>query len=278
MKIKMIGTLMAFLIIGGLGNLSWSRVFGQTGPAGGRCIAMGGVTSVSEEIWAAANNPALLAGDCLPAISICLENKYLTGQMQYNSVAGILPAGHGGLGFTGKLLLMSTYCDALMSLGYGRPFGEKVKIGINLVYHIQSAGEGFDPVHKVSYGLGTAVDLSAKVSLSFSTFNPFRLYYKSSGYATLPSVFNLGMVYRYAPAFLVAIELEKEMDFPLCVKTGMEYNFGETVFIRGGIRLLPFGYSFGTAWRKKRLLIEVSSSYHQYLGFSPVISFQYNLK
>jgi hypothetical protein len=78
--------------------------------------------------------------------------------------------------------------------------------------------------------------------------------------------------------FIIYIECEKDLDFPPILKIGMEYIFRDVFFIRGGIRIFPATYAFGAGLRHEHFLLEFSSAYHQYLGFTTQVSLQYDLK
>ena len=130
----------------------------------------------------------------------------------------------------------------------------------------------------VSYQIGTNIRLSAKTSLAFNAFNPFQLFLKNHEYANLASVFKLGFSYQYSSSLIIYSEAEKDLYYPPCLKLAGEYVYRERFYIRGGIRLYPISWAFGAAFRQNRLLFEFASSYHQYLGFSPVITLQYDIK
>jgi len=157
-------------------------------------------------------------------------------------------------------------------------FGEHFLGGLSLVYILQKAGDGSRALHQVSYQLGTIINLSDKVSLAFTAFNPFELYYKSKDYATLPAIFKLGLSFCYSPVLNIHTECEKDLDLPPGLTIGMEYFFREIFVIRGGIRIFPASCSFGAAMRHHKFLFEFSSGYHQYLGFTPQVSFQYDIR
>jgi len=189
-----------------------------------------------------------------------------------------MPLEKGSLGISALFSGYQSFIDQKISIAYGRSFGGQVLAGLSLVYVYQKAGDGAGPVHQVSYKLGTIVLLSERFHLSFSTFNPFQLYLKSEHYATLPSVFTLGLSYQYNQSLILYSELKKDLDFPVEYKIGMEYSFQEVFVLRGGISMFPSSYSFGAGMRYQRLLIELASSYNQYLGFTPSVTFQYDIR
>jgi hypothetical protein len=261
-----------------LALVPFTRVNCQTTAVGARSVSMAGISSVLEDAWAVANNPAGLGGYSHLSLATSAEQRFLMKDLGYYAVAATIPSGKGCLGVFGMFSGYLSFIDQKVSLSYGRQFGERVLCGTSLVYVYQKAGLENRSIHQASYGLGTIIHLSNKVKLAFATFNPFQLYYKSETYATLPSIFKLGLAFEYSPSFIIYTECEKDLDFSPVLKIGTEYIFRNIFFIRGGIRFFPVSYSFGTALRHSRFLLEFSSSYHQYLGFTPLISLQYDLK
>jgi hypothetical protein len=254
------------------------RISGQVTAVGARSVSVAGVASVFGDAWAVANNPAGLAGYEHFSLGTSLEQRYLLPELGYYAVSATIPAFKGCLGGLAMFSGYGSFIDQKISLAYGKPFGGQFKAGVSLVYIFQKAGDESGAVHQVSYKIGTLVKLSEKVDLAFTAFNPFQLYFKSKDYATLPSVFDLGLLYRYSSSLNILAEAEKDLLYPPCLKVGAEYIFRDLFFIRGGIRIFPFSWSFGAAYRYRHYLVEIASSYHQYLGFSPVITFQYDLR
>jgi hypothetical protein len=250
----------------------------QTTAVGARSVSLAGISAGLEDAWAVVNNPAGLARYEHFSIATSFEERFLMKELGYYGLAVPVPVSKGCLGISLLFSGYHSFIDQKVNLAYGRLFGENIMSGLCITYIFQDAGGEAKPVHQVSYDLGTIVILSKKVKLAFSTFNPFQLYYKSEDYATLPAIFKLGLSYHYSSSFIIHTELEKDLDYPPSLKIGMEYNFSEIFIIRGGIRGFPLAYSFGAAVIHKHFLFEFSSCYHQYLGFTPQVSFQFDFK
>lgn len=250
----------------------------QTTAVGARSGSLAGISSVGEDAWAVANNPAGLGGYNHLSLATSAEQRFLVKELGYYAIAAIVPSGKGCLGLFGIFSGYKSFKDQKLGLSYGRKFGDRVLCGTSLVYIYQKGGDDALPIHQVSYELGTILSLSKKVKLAFAAFNPFQLYYKNKPYASLPSIFKLGLSVEYAPSLSIYAECEKDLDFSPLFKIGTEYIFRDIFFIRGGIKLFPSSYSFGAGFRYESLLMEFSSAYHQYLGFTPLISLQYDLK
>ena len=253
-------------------------VVGQDRPVGAGSAGLGGSSVMLEDLWAVMNNPAGIAGRSHVSLGTSLEQRYFMKELGHYALAVAIPAGNGCFGLGAVFSGYASWIDQRLVIGYGRRFGHKIMTGINLVYIYQKAGDELPAIHQVSYKIGAMINLSDRFSLGFATFNPFGFYYKSKPYATLPGNIRLGMAYRYSREFLLTVEVEKEMEHSPSIMTGCEITFKELIFIRLGIRALPVQYSFGTGVRYHRFLLEFSSCYHQYLGFTPLVSIQYDIR
>lgn len=254
------------------------EVSGQVTAVGARSVSMSGVSAGLEDAWAAANNPAGLARYNQFSLATSLEQRYLMGELGHYALTFSAPVNNGCMGIFTIFSGYQSYTDQKITVAYGMPFGENISAGLSLVYSYQKAGNDGSAIHQLSYELGTIVYLSSKTSLAFTAFNPFQLYLKSRDYASLPSLFRLGLTYKYSSSFILYSEAEKDLYYSPCLKIGAEYTFHEKVAIRGGMRLYPVSWSFGVAFFQKRYRFEIASSYHQYLGFSPVVTFQYDFR
>ena len=189
-----------------------------------------------------------------------------------------LPAWKGTMGTCIEFFGYQGFTRLLAVLGYGMKFSNAFRAGIGLFYVYQHAGNESPSVHQVSFSMGTAVIISDRLTLAFSAFNPFNLYFKSAAYSSLPAVFRLGMAYRPSGSFAILAEIEKSLDYPMIWKIGCTCNAGDKFYVSGGIRLFPACFSLGAGYRVRKLMIGLASSYHQYLGFTPSTSIQYLIK
>ena len=64
-------------------------------------------------------------------------------------------------------------------------------------------------------------------------------------------------------------DFEKNLDYDLRIKTGVEYEVVDNFFLRGGVATMPVELSFGLGYRWKQIQLGLGSSYHQILGWSP---------
>lgn len=246
--------------------------------AGARNDGQAGITTLSEDLWSVSGNPAGLGRIVHLSFGTGTEQKFLMKELGRYYFGVTAPVSAGCFGINIQATGYQQWASQHFSLGYGRSFGEKMLIGISLVYIHQKSGEPPLHLHLASFRLGFIVFASGKLSLGFSTFNPLQVYYKNKPYASLPGSIAFGLSYQPSSLLRLMGEFEKSSDHAPRFKAGIEINQKEIFFIRGGIRLFPLEYSFGAGFRYHRYIMDISSCYHQYLGFTPQISIQYDLK
>ncbi len=245
---------------------------------GPRTIGMGGIIALTDDNWAVAGNPAGLAGYSKISAATAAEQRYLLEEMGIYAFCGTLPLKSG---CTGLLAIYSGYqlChEEVAGVCYGRNFGQKMQAGIELFYFHGGFGENYQGFHLVTFKAGLLYPLNSKLTLGFTTLNPFQLCYKSEKTADMPCIYALAAGYDFTDDLFLAVECEKELSKPLLVKTGMEYSFRKLFQARIGISMLPLNISFGAGIRYGHFQIDISSTIHQYLGYTPQISISYEIR
>ena len=95
----------------------------------------------------------------------------------------------------------------------------------------------------------------------------------------LTTVMRIGTQFNFSDKVFVVAEVEKNIEYPLRIKSGIEYNPMKKLFLRGGIATQPIELTAGLGYRfKEQFQIDMGSAYHQVLGWSPNFSFIYQVK
>ena len=92
------------------------------------------------------------------------------------------------------------------------------------------------------------------------------------------TVMRLGTSYRFSDKVMVALEAEKDLEYDVRVKTGVEYQIVNDFFLRGGIATTPVEVTFGAGYKFQFIQLSVGTAYHQTLGWSPHFSIVYQGK
>lgn len=244
---------------------------GQPGPAGARGLAMGQTGLAFADVHSLFVNPAGLANvEQFTALAV-VEQRFLLRELRQLSAAAALPAGGGAFGLRVQYYGFELYNEQQAGLAYARRLSDAFRLGAQFIYYgnrIPTYGNR----HLLTFQLGLQARLLPELTLGAALFNPLRLERSDDG-ELLPTHFALGMGYTPSPQLLLTLEAEKDIDFPLRLKGGVEYRIAPPLRLRLGAASNPTLFTFGFGLRLRRGIgIDVASSWHQFLGFTPGIS------
>ena len=108
--------------------------------------------------------------------------------------------------------------------------------------------------------------------MGFSVFNLNRAKLSDYEDDRFSTIMRLGTSYLFSKKFLLSAEVEKDLDYALRFKSGLEYQVIEQFFLRAGVATTPLELSFGLGYHLKKVHIDFGTAYHQILGWSPHFS------
>jgi hypothetical protein len=241
---------------------------------GARSESMGRASVILEDTWAIYNNQAGLASLKNISLGLYSSNHYLLKELSACGLAMAIPTPGGviGIGFTYSGFSLCN--EKKIGLAFARAFGKKISAGLQLDYLTQTIGEGFGTRHFLTFEGGFIGRITERITVGFHTFNPVPYYYKD-GLLLLSATYRLGVSYLFSGSFLMTLECEQSTGRKAILKSGLEYSFSNKAFARLGIISQPFEFTAGVGFIIDRLQVDLASSYHQYLGYSPQVSVIY---
>jgi hypothetical protein len=239
MKTHSIGTLVLFLLfIDHVEAQYWT-------PAGGRSSAMGTASVALTDFWSTHNNQAGMAF----ATQAFGTHIGYSGNPSYN----ILKTG----------------------LAYARTFGDRFSTGIQLDILRTGLADGYGNRTSATFETGILAKITDELTLGAHLFNPVHSKLSDYNNERIPTIMNAGLCYIYSGMLQITTEVKKNSELPMEFLAGAEYKFFENGFIRVGFATNPFRYTFGFGLKIKNLNLDISSSFHESLGYSPQTSMQY---
>lgn len=238
--------------------------------AGARGVGMGNTGATVTGINGAFTNQAGLA--YLKGMSFTLNGgqRFLGTGINDFSVAAALPVDFGSFGVSLHYFGISDYNEQKIGLAYARKLMPNFAIGAQFdVLSFRTAEYGSTTL--LTFEIGLLLEISKQFSLGTHIYSPVSVSVVEG--ENLPGVFTLGLGYKPSKKVKFNVEVEKELSFSPIVRGGIEYNFLDALFLRTGFSTEPTLFTFGFGFKsKKGLNIDFGSSYHQSLGFSPVVS------
>ena len=265
-----IGLLLCFTLDGASQN-------GLPVTLGAKSIAMGNTGVAFNDVQAILNNPAGLTSLSSLSLIIAAEQRFAISELQSLAAGVAFPGRSGIFGLSLQHFGFDLYNEQRIGLTYARSLSDHFSVGAQLIVHntsIEEYGSKWTPAVE----LGFLYEITAYLHIGVHIFNPARIEIIEGEY--LPTVLRLGFSYRSSENVLFAAEINKDIDFPVQVRAGLEYQLAKPLFFRVGMQTAPEKWSSGIGYQleNQALKIDFSVAHHQFLGFSPAISLSYSLE
>ena len=117
--------------------------------------------------------------------------------------------------------------------------------------------------------------ITDQLTFGAHTFNPMHVKLSDYNNESIPTTMNAGFGFTFSDRLLLTAEACKNSEFPMEFRSGLECKLGKVAFARIGLSTNPARYTFGFGLEMKKFTLDMSSSVHSQLGYSPQVSMQY---
>lgn len=255
--------------------LAMFQLRADNNPIGARAWGMAGVSSVFSDHWSAQNNQGGLGFVKEISAGAFYENRFLLKQLSSNAFATALPVKRGAFGMSYAGFGYAAFRETKAGISYGIALHENFSIGIGINYINLRIGDIYGKYTSVTGEFGFIGKLSKQVIVSGHIYNPTKNKLGSSFNERLPSHIRLGLSYAPSEKVLLAVEAEKGSFAKINIRGGIEYHPLEKFYIRAGASSSPYIASFGFGLKLPQFQFDLSSNWHQVLGFSPQASLSF---
>jgi hypothetical protein len=243
---------------------------------GGRSAAMGLSSAAVSDFWSVNNNQAGMAFYNKTAAGIYYENRFLINEMATQTGAVTFKTDFGMLGASVGYSGDANYNTTKAGLAYAMKFGNRFAAGVQLDYIGTTLGEEYGKRSNITFDIGIMVKITDEFTFGAHTFNPIHVKLSDYNNESIPSTLNAGFSYTFSDKLLLTAEAFKNSEYPMEFRTGAEYKFSRVAYARIGLSTNPARYTFGFGLEMKRLTLDLSSSIHMQLGYSPQASLQFS--
>ncbi len=247
-------------------------------PAGARSMSMGNASVTFRDVWAYHNNPGALAELENFSAGISYENRFLLKELQSQALAVAIPLKVGVISVGGHMYGYKRYRSYKAGVGYSLKLAEKISAGVQLNYQGISLSDPYGSKGNISAEAGVFARFTDNWTMGFSVYNLNRAKLAEYGDDRFTTFMRLGTAYRFSDKFLVSLEAEKDLEYALRFKSGVEYKVIDEFFLRAGVATTPLELSFGFGYHMKQVHIDFGTAYRQILGWSPHFSLLFDLK
>ncbi len=227
----------------------------------------------------AVSNPSNLSFQDQTSINISYSNDYLCKELSSLQAAFLMP--NKVIDYSALLTYYgySNYNEIHCGLSVSKLLVDNFSLGVRLFYYRLDYIGNEEVINRVSADIGLSFHIVDNIDMSMLLTNPIRVGYTTdlSRYF-LPIYMALGLNYTPTDRLKVQAEVAKDANYPIEGKLALAYQPIDSFDIRVGVCSSPFIPTLGVGLKMNLLNIDIASSYHPELGFSPSIGLVYIFK
>jgi len=216
------------------------------------------------------HNPAGLGVMAHRELTLFYCNPFGLRELTYGTGVGVLPTRMGVLALGFQSFGNRLYRESSFILSYGNLYGEDLCYGFNLRYmRLEIQGYGSDAALGVDTGL--LIRLSRRIKWGFFARNLNRPIIGEKK-EDIPQTYSTGLSLKPTENVLLALDLYKDVRFPVEVRFGTELKVLGSLYLRTGVGSNPSRFSTGIGISIGYLQIDYAFHTHQDLGLTHQIS------
>lgn len=232
-------------------------------------MSMANASVTLNDAWSHFNNPGAIGAVENFTAGLSYENRFLLKELQSQAFAAAIPLKAGVVSAGGQMFGYRDFRTYKAGVGYGLKLSEKLFAGVQMNYLGLQLNNAYGSKHTISGDLGVLGKITDHWLFGVSVNNLFRAKLAEYQDDRFTTKMRFGSSYILSDKAIIAGEVEKDITNPMRFKAGIEYKPIKNFCIRGGVATAPVELSFGIGYKAEVITIDVGSSYHQILGWSP---------
>jgi len=215
-------------------------------------------------------NQAALAQTKQAGIGVFGERRFMLKETSVHTLATAVPTRLGNIGVQLNYAGFKNFRENKIGLAYARKLGKLVDVGVQFNYYGYNI-PAYGKASAINFEIGAMFHLTDKLNAGIHVYNPVGGKLGKNSEEKLASAYKVGLGYDASDKFFISSEIIKEEDKAINIIAGLQYQFAKQFFAKAGfISESATAYAgAGVGWKNLRL--DISSSYHPQLGFSPGI-------
>jgi hypothetical protein len=200
-------------------------------------------------------------------VSLFSQNQFLLKELCTATVSGVYNIKGNMVALSVSHFGYSKYGILTISSGYTRTFAKRISFGLQ-VHYLMHHAETYPNKHSFTFDLSLYGQISSKIGLGISAYNPANLKYGLTGKEKIPMLYNIMLNYKINNKVLVAIAASKQ--FPGFFDITGTVCFRDRFYgFMTDVSLKNVGVQFSFWW--KNVQFDIGGSFDYRLGFSPNI-------
>jgi len=242
---------------------------------GARAGALGSASVTFTDVWSAFNNQAGLAHLKTFNVGVNYENRFLLPELSLKSFAAAIPFKGTTFALSASSFGYHLYSENKYGLALAKAFGENISAGVQFDYLKTQIAEGYGTKGVATVEIGVLAKPVKNLIIAAHLFNPVRSKLNNYNNERVPTIMKLGASYSFSEKVVLITELNKITVEQVQFKVGLEYVLIKDLYIRAGMNTTTPNIALGFGITLKQFKIDISSSYHQVLGYTPQLAIVY---
>ena len=254
-----------------------SFIFAQVpNQIGARANGIGNATLLVQDVWSIKNNPGAMGQLNSTAVGIAYQNRFLINELSNQSLAfNYHLTNKSNIGLYFQQTGFSLYRQLQTGLAYGMKLTDNFSAGVSLNFHRVAFGDIYGSVNAVSASVGLMYSLNKNLDLGLNIQNINRAKLDDYQDERFPTLFNIGLKYKFSQGTFWSLEAEKDILHPVNVKSGIEILTHDIFVVRLGMNSYPLQATFGAGLKLKQFQLDIASTWHTDLGLNPSMALSY---
>jgi hypothetical protein len=235
---------------------------------GSKAIAIANAfVALADNPWAVSYNPAGLAQLLTPEVSaFYVPQQFGIPELRTISLSGAYNVDPGTVGALVEQFGFDLYRTTDFSLGYGISVDSGISVGTSVEVERMFI-ERYGVSHSTTFNVGLLGRPFNNLAMGFC-FKNVSATTIGANHERLPQYLMIGVCYSPFKDFCLVTEMEKDVQFPLVIKAGIEEQFFDFLSLRCGVSNNPDKFSAGIAVRYSTVEFGYAGYSHPDLGWS----------
>ena len=244
---------------------------------GAREVSLGNASVALISPFSVFHNQAALAQVKIISIAIDYRQPFLIEGFAAKALAVVIPTPVSNFAFSLQQNGIQGYNESRFGFAMAKKLGKRISAGLQFNYFLVNFPEQGSSRGTVLIEFGVLFQTTNNVTIGLHIFNPARASIESLNLkSNLPVSATAGIALKPSANLLFVSAIAYCVDNPLNIRMGIEYQFSESFFLRGGLSGKPIRHSAGLGYKCKFFATDFAFVHHETLGYTPSISLTLN--
>ena len=256
------------------------NVFADNYPTGASSLGVGNSTVAVSGLWSTFHNQGALGFFEGMQVGMYYENRFNIPEFGVKSLAFAMGTKSGTFALDMTSFGFNKFSDNKIGFAYSMKLADYLAVGIQLDYFNIQQDSYYGNISAFSGEIGILANPFDNFYVGAHIFNPWRTKLADDQDERLPTIFRMGISYDFSEKVKLSSEIEKDLDFPVMFKTGLQYEPIEDFILRTGVSFSEKNtfLAFGVGYSFKNVTLDLAFENHPVLGFKSGVSIMYRIK